>query len=119
MKCSWIPIPVMIVLVVFVVVACTGPQDDVRKAQEIWEGHESVVAEAVHGEEYDADEFVRAVDFFRKVAGIDISVEIYTMGYMPTAETSEDLELVRAWFEANGDRLYYDPDTRTVRLVER
>jgi hypothetical protein len=67
-------------------VACTVTQDEgLRKAQEIWKGHESVVAQVVRGEEHDTDQFVRSVDFFREVAGIEIRVEIYTMGYMPTA----------------------------------
>jgi hypothetical protein len=88
-----------------------------RKAQDIWKEHESIVAHAVHdGEPYDTDQFVRSVDFFREVAGIEVSVEIYTMGYMPIAQTSEDLELVRTWFAANGDRLYYDGDLGTVRV---
>lgn len=120
MKRSWVPSTAASALAALVVVACTMTQDDgLRKAQEIWKSHESVVAQAVRGEEHDTDQFVRSVDFFREVAGIEIRVEIYTMGYMPTAETSEDLKLVRAWFEANGDRLYYDQDTRTVRLQER
>lgn len=106
-----------IALAALVVAACTVPLDaGLRKAQEIWKGHDSVVAQAVRGEEHDTDQFVRSVDFFREVAGIEIRVEIYTMGYMATAETSEDLKLVRAWFEENGDRLYYDHDTGTVSL---
>ena len=94
------------------------PEESSRKAQRIWKDHESVVAQAVKGEEHDTDEFKRSVNFFREVAGLEIRVEIYTLGYMPTVETLEDLELIRSWFDANSDRLYYDSDTQTVRVLE-
>ncbi len=120
MRPFWMPSAAASVFAILAVVACTEPQnDELRKAQEIWKSHEFVVAQAVRGEEHDTDQFVRSVGFFREVAGIEIRVEIFTMGYMPTAETSKDLELVRAWFEENGDRLYYDQDTDTLRLLER
>ena len=120
MKHSLLLRPVALALAAHAVVSCTlTHHDGLRKAQELWKDHESVVAQAVRGEEHDTDQFVKAVDFFREVAGIKIRVEIYTFGYMPTAETAQDLELVRAWFDANGDRLYYDQATRTVRVLRR
>ena len=93
-------------------------EDRRRQAQEIWRGHEAVVARAIEGEQ-DLDQFMESVDFLSNLTGIEIHVEIFTMGYLPTPETPEDLELIRAWFKANGDRLYYDSDTRTVRVLER
>lgn len=119
MKFSW-PGFAVGALAVVLVVACSVRQDEGhRRALEIWKGHENIVAQAVRGQEHDTDEFVRAVDFFREVAGIEIHVEIYTMGYMPTEETAEDLKVVHAWFEQNGDRLDWVPNSRTVRLRER
>lgn len=93
-------------------------EDRRRQAQEIWRGYEAVVARAIEGDQ-DFDQFMESVDFLSDLTGIEIRVEFSTMGYLPTPETSEDLELVRAWFEANGDRLYYDRDSGTVRLLER
>ncbi len=104
-----------------VLVACSAESNESQRvARDIWTKHEAIALHAVYGEEaYDIDEFMESVDFLVDLTGIEIRVEMYTYGYMPIAETEEDLERVREWYEENSDRLYYDAETESVLLSER
>ncbi|GMU63756.1 MAG: hypothetical protein AMXMBFR36_00300 [Acidobacteriota bacterium] len=63
------------------------------------------------------NEFDEAVAFFSDLAGIEIRTDISSeVGLTPNQHTLLDLELVRRWFERNGDRLDWDEANRTVRL---
>ena len=71
---------------------------------------------AKEGQQPNEDAFVDACLFFERLTGISIHVHIYTFGFLPEAEAARDLELIRAWYQANSSRLYWDEATSTVRV---
>jgi len=97
-----------------------SPQEKAQRieAQEIWLRHEAAVVRALEGHQ-ENDEFVKAVDFFADLTGIEIHVNIFTMGYLPEPEARNDLELIRAWYTKNKASLYYDADSDRVEVRPR
>jgi len=89
-----------------------------RQARKIWEVHEDAVASALEGHE-ENDAFQNAVRFFSEVAGIEVDVDSFTMGYRPGPQANEDLERIQGWFARNKDRLYFDEDVLAVRIASR
>lgn len=87
-----------------------------QQALEIWQRHEAVVVQALQGHQED-DEFERAVAFFADVTGIEIDVNIYTLGMLPGPRAEKDLQRIRSWYAANKDRLFFDQDTLLVKVA--
>jgi hypothetical protein len=83
--------------------------------ESLWKHHELAVQRAIEGDQK-GDEFGDACLFFEVVASISVRANIFTLGHAPRPETRADLELVRAWYEANRHRLYWDERSRTVKL---
>jgi hypothetical protein len=94
---------------------CDEERIRAEQAQEIWMSHESAVELALDGQQRD-DDFVEAVRFFSDVTGIEIDVEIFSLGYLPGPHAKEDLTKIQAWYEQNADRLYFDEDWLNVRV---
>jgi len=86
-----------------------------QQAREIWQRNEAVVVQAIQGHQED-DEFERAVAFFTDVTGIEIDVNIYTLGMLPGPRAEKDLQRIRTWYAANKDRLFFDQDTLAVKV---
>lgn len=110
--CAW-----MALLLVFV--ACRGlppqkPESGRMTAEEIWSHHEDVVARAIEGRQ-EGDQFIEAVLFFAELTGIEIEVNMSTMGLIPKPETGRDLERIREWYAEHRECLYYDDAAEAVR----
>lgn len=86
-----------------------------RRVVEIWNRNEQAVEKAIGGYQKD-DEFLDACTFFERVTGIEIHVNMFTLGVLPEPEAKDDLKKIRAWFAANRDRLYWDEMDRSVRV---
>jgi hypothetical protein len=90
-----------------------------ERAVEIWKEHENVWAEVVEGESWDAQELLRAVEFFERITGLKLEINLSSyVGPIPLAG-SEDLRRIRAWYRRNKERLYFDPDSEIVKVRER
>lgn len=85
------------------------------RALEIWRHHEAVVDRAIKGYQNE-DEFIESCLFFLRLTGIDIDVNMSTVGFIPQAEAPKDLKRIRAWYKQNHSRLYWDEKTRTVQV---
>lgn len=102
-------------------VACRERPEDKKassneEARRIFERQLQKVEAAARGGVV-TNEFDEAVAFFSDLAGIEIRTDISSeVGLTPNQHTLLDLELVRRWFERNGDRLDWDEANRTVRL---
>jgi len=84
------------------------------RARAIWAKHEAVVEQALHGTFHET-EYSEAGRFFRELTGIELHGNGTPFGWMPVRETAADFERIRAWYRANGDRLYADEHDQ-VRL---
>lgn len=104
-------------VLIFALVACARPEPLNLRARAIWRKHQRVVEAAVRGERTDVAELKDSVDFFEQTAGIslpgDHSPEI---DWFPTRKTAQALEPLRHWYQANGDRLYWDRESGRVRV---
>lgn len=85
------------------------------KATEIWHKHELVFAKALRGSQKD-DDFERACLFFEQVTGLKIHANFFTLGVLPTPETERDFVKIKAWYQENKHRLYWDESTSTVKV---
>jgi hypothetical protein len=98
--------------------ACT--REDViaqKRAQETWRRHELVVEAAARGEPVDLKVFWKAVVFFNELTGITIPGEHSPLiDWMPNKDTASALQPLRRWYEKNKDRLYWDDQSKRVRL---
>jgi len=113
-----LPTSVLMVLLL-VPFACRslGPEEleNRETAEEIWRHHEEVVALAIEGKQ-EGDQFIEAVLFFAELTGVEIEVNMSTMGFIPKTETIRDLERVREWYAEHRECLYYDAVRESVRL---
>ena len=59
---------------------------------------------------------MEACKFFEELTGIPIRGEGTFVGWLPNEHTAEDLEAVREWYSMNRDRLYWDEETRSIKI---
>lgn len=88
------------------------------EAQAAWSANERILEDIIAGKTFNQDEFVRAVDFFGELTGIQSQDEGTDIGRVPNEHLREDLDRWRAWYAANAPRLRWDAGTGRV-MVER
>jgi len=88
-----------------------------QKARELWLRNEAVLENVLSGREVDPDDYTRAIDFFNTTTGIKAR-EFNTMigGRLPSEHLVEDLEAWRAWYEENKKVIYFDEESKRVRV---
>jgi hypothetical protein len=98
--------------------ACTNPRppDPHQAALRVWARHEATLEAVAAGRRVPEDDFVYASRFFEDVTGVVVpGWSPAHLGWAPTRETPRALEPIRAWFQANGDRLFWDEAAGRVR----
>lgn len=107
------------VTAMFCIVAChTEPTEPVasERAQEAWMRNERVIQRVIDGDAELDEEFMGAWRFFRDTIGIVIRLDGDYSGLTLTADSREDFDLIRNWYESNSHRLYWDEHERAVRV---
>lgn len=81
------------------------------------EGHELVVEAAARGEPVDLKDFRKAAVFFDELTRITVPGEHSPLiDWMPNKDTASALLPLRRWYAKNRDRLYWDDQSKRVRL---
>lgn len=86
-----------------------------RQALQIWKEHENRLRDAIEGWPR-SDEVCEPCAFFQQVAGIQVHVNFFTLGYVPGSEAKDDLKRIQAWYRKNHRRLYWNEATGTVKV---
>jgi hypothetical protein len=100
--------------------SCCGridsPEGDPHvKAIEVWQHNERIVVLALAGITVN-DQFEEACLFFKDVTGIQIRGDATYLGWLPNRHTKEDLRRIRAWYQENSGRLYWEKSHQKVRV---
>jgi hypothetical protein len=103
----------LLLAIAFAMACATGATD--ARVEQTWKHHETVFAAALVGPS-EEQEFLDACTFFEELTGIRLNLEIFTMGALPTSESKNDLERLRAWHRKNRELLYWDIVTNSVRI---
>lgn len=85
------------------------------RVDQVWKYHEQVFAAAIEGPS-DEDQFLATCKFFEELTGIQLHLEFFTMGALPTPESREDLRVLRAWYMENRARLYWDEAESRIKV---
>ena len=85
------------------------------KAAAIWHKNERVFRRALNGHQRN-DEFDQACLFFEHMTGVELHLNYFTLGTLPTAESGKDFARIQAWYKINKSRLYWDKSTRSVEV---
>src|SRR6267142_2515144 len=120
----------ILILIVGLTVACgtrvdsgggsSSAMEARAKAQAAWVANDRVLGNILDGKPFNQDEFVRSVDFFQELTGIQSHDDGTDIGRVPDNDLREDLERWRAWYTVNGSRLYWDePSGRVLIRKER
>lgn len=98
---------------------CRDSQDpSFKRAQRVWQAQEDVIDRAARGEKIDLVQFEKACLFFEDVAGISVPGEHSpVIDWYATEETKNALPVIRQWYRKNGDRLYWDYATQSVKVL--
>lgn len=87
------------------------------RAVAAWNDHFLTLERIARGEHVDLATFGAACDFFHRVAGIDVpGTGAPEIGWYATKDTPRAIPGLRAWYAANGSRLYWDEATQSVRV---
>lgn len=99
-----------------VVMNCHQNFSDIdRRAQEEWRRHEQVLEQSIRGTYY-PDQLLETAIFFQNLTGISLRVDVTGVGLMPNSKTPEDLHALREWYSRNKAKLYWDDESRSVKL---
>jgi hypothetical protein len=111
-------VPLALVVTLLVLLSCLHPPPpERRKAQEIWQKHESVIEAAALGRPFDLNDFYEACGFVEALTGISVPGDASTeIMWAPTKETVKALEPLRVWYKKNKDLLYWDAEKQVVVL---
>lgn len=107
------------VLLFITTISCADRSTSARaKAKEIWRQHKAVVEAAARREKVDLDAFHAACIFFENLTGIAVPGDASTLvDWYPTEQTRTAIEPLNKWYSENGDRLYWDEESQTVKLL--
>jgi hypothetical protein len=112
---SFFPILIVCAVLLLGCLQSRGSQGLDPRVVAIWHKHESVLRTALNGHQRN-DEFDRACLFFEQTTGLQMHVNYFTFGVLPTEETDRDLARLQAWYKTNKYRLYWDESMHTVKV---
>jgi hypothetical protein len=91
---------------------------DVRgeDAGAVWGCNRDVMVRAAKNKKFSLREFWEAAEFLEHLTGIAADTRDSRQGPLPGPGLRQNLDAWDAWYRENGDRLVWDPVTRSVRL---
>ena len=93
-----------------------SPRSTPDSVESIWHSNEAVIQTALEGGPIFEDRYMEACKFFEELTSIQIRGEGTFVGWLPNEHTKEDLQAVRDWYSANQHRLYWDEETKAIKV---
>jgi len=126
MRRVWV-LPGVVIVIATLLSACSAPRKpyvcvvDASSSVDvavIWECNREIMVRIVKGRKFTLREFSRASEFFEALTGIPADVLAGSDGKLPGADVADDLARWDAWYDENGARLVWDPDSGRIANPE-
>lgn len=119
-KCRLI-VTLLAYLVITAVLACRSGLSDMRqdanqRAVAEWNRNMAILERGLSGGPLRGVEFESACLFFEHLTSIPIRGNGTPVGYLPTAETREDVESLKQWFANNREVLFWNERSKQVEF---